>query len=89
MTTRKTKDPEACTTQEPGLQAALDAAVAAKQTPADVSEKYKIPEGTLAQWRSRGYGPPYARIGKHVRYDPVATEAWFAEQVVQPRQAAV
>ena len=35
---------------------------------------------TLQQWRVRGGGPPYVKLGKQqgaVRYDPVAVDAWL------------
>lgn len=34
----------------------------------DVSNYLGIPVQTLYQWRTKGYGPPGRRIGKHVRY---------------------
>ncbi|VVJ18326.1 Uncharacterised protein [Amycolatopsis camponoti] len=37
-----------------------------------------IPEKTLKHWRLTGYGPPWARLGKHVRYDPAGVRAWLA-----------
>lgn len=44
-----------------------------------------VPVQTLYAWRKRGYGPPAGRVGRHLRYDPAAVRAWFAEQT---RQAA-
>jgi hypothetical protein len=46
-------------------------------TPDDLSEFLTIPEKTLRQWRSKGYGPPWRKVGKHVRYEPAAVLAWF------------
>jgi hypothetical protein len=37
-----------------------------------------ISEKTLKHWRLTGYGPPWTRIGKHVRYDPTKVRAWLA-----------
>lgn len=35
-----------------------------------------IPPKTLAEWRSRGEGPPFLKIGRHVRYEPQAVRVW-------------
>lgn len=43
----------------------------------DVAEFLGIPEQTLYQWRSKGYGPPGRRVGKYVKYRQVDVEAWF------------
>jgi hypothetical protein len=32
---------------------------------ADVADHMKIPEKTLAEWRSRGIGPRYLRVGRY------------------------
>jgi excisionase family DNA binding protein len=47
----------------------------------DVSDYLGVPAGTLYQWRHRGLGPPAVRLGKHLRYQPAAVQAWVAEQV--------
>jgi predicted DNA-binding transcriptional regulator AlpA len=31
---------------------------------------------TIYQWRTRGYGPPGRRVGKHVRFLPDDVRAW-------------
>lgn len=36
-----------------------------------------VPEGTLAQWRHRGVGPRYIKVGKHVRYDERDVLVWL------------
>jgi excisionase family DNA binding protein len=46
----------------------------------DVAERLKIPAGTLRRWRREGQGPPFVRLGRHVRYDPAAVRRWLAEQ---------
>ncbi|UOZ07505.1 AlpA family transcriptional regulator [Amycolatopsis sp. WQ 127309] len=38
-----------------------------------------IPEKTLRDWRLRGYGPAFIKLGKHVRYDPAVVRAWVVE----------
>jgi len=49
--------------------------------PKEVAEYLGIPLQTIYQWRTRGYGPPGTRIGKHVRYRPADVEAWVAKQI--------
>jgi hypothetical protein len=47
----------------------------------DVAAFLRVPVETLYQWRKRKYGPPAARVGRHLRYDPADVRAWFREQV--------
>lgn len=47
----------------------------------DVSEFLAVPVGTLYQWRHKGQGPPFLRLGKHLRADPEAVRAWAQDQV--------
>ncbi|WP_295401351.1 helix-turn-helix domain-containing protein [uncultured Thiocystis sp.] len=35
---------------------------------------------TLQQWRVRGIGPTYLKIGRSVRYDAASLEIWLAQQ---------
>jgi DNA-binding transcriptional MerR regulator len=46
----------------------------------DVSAYLRVPVQTLYQWRKRRYGPPAARVGRHLRYDPTDVRAWFVAQ---------
>ena len=46
-------------------------------TPDDLSRFLSIPEKTLREWRSKGYGPQWRKVGKHVRYEPAAVRAWL------------
>jgi hypothetical protein len=39
-------------------------------TPDDLGTFLGIPVKTLRDWRFKGYGPQWLRLGKHVRYDP-------------------
>ena len=48
--------------------------------PTDVADYLGGPVQTVYQWRSRGFGPPGRRIGKHVRYKPDDVETWFEAQ---------
>lgn len=46
----------------------------------DVAAYLRVPPQTLYHWRKKRTGPPAARVGKHLRYDPAAVRAWFADQ---------
>jgi excisionase family DNA binding protein len=48
-------------------------------TPSEVSKILGIPELTLQNWRTRGGGPRFAKIGKHVRYRPADLNRWLDE----------
>ena len=40
--------------------------------------------GTLSQWRHRGEGPPYVKLGARVLYQGSELNAWLDERVVRP-----
>lgn len=50
----------------------------------EVAEVVGLTDQTLRQWRMRGEGPPYYRVGDgrryRVRYDIEKVEAWLAER---------
>ena len=49
--------------------------------PASLAAELGIPRKTLfAEWRSRGTGPRFYRIGRHVRYRRSGVDAWLAAQ---------
>ena len=54
-------------------------------TPDDVSNYLGVPVGTLANWRYRGHGPAFLRVGKHVRYRAHDVAAWVDEQITDHR----
>jgi excisionase family DNA binding protein len=43
---------------------------------AQAAEYLGIPAGTLEQWRSRGGGPVYLKMGLRVRYEKDALDKW-------------
>lgn len=47
----------------------------------DVSAYLGVPVETLYRWRKNRTGPPAARVGRHLRYDPVDVRAWVRAQV--------
>jgi len=46
----------------------MDEAICHWLTRAEVADRLRVPEKTLAQWASQGKGPKYARFGRHCRY---------------------
>ncbi|HEY2671845.1 MAG TPA: helix-turn-helix domain-containing protein [Rugosimonospora sp.] len=46
----------------------------------EVSAFLRIPVGTLYQWRHRRTGPPAAKVGRHLRYNPTEVRAWLDQQ---------
>lgn len=38
----------------------------------------------LSKWRSLGSGPPFARFGGAIRYDPDELRQWAKKQTVRP-----
>jgi excisionase family DNA binding protein len=42
----------------------------------EVAAYLGIPVQTLYAWRKSRTGPPAARIGKHLRYEPDAVRTW-------------
>ena len=51
-------------------------------SPDDVQELYNIPVTTLEKWRSLKVGPPYHKLGKHIRYKPKDVEQWIETKKV-------
>jgi predicted DNA-binding transcriptional regulator AlpA len=45
----------------------------------DVSAYLGVPVKTLYQWKWRREGPPVRKVGRHLRYDPVAVKSWVAK----------
>jgi hypothetical protein len=43
---------------------------------------------TAEQWRKRGEGPAYIRVGKRVLYPRAAVEAWLAGRVRERKHIA-
>lgn len=49
-------------------------------TPEDEAKRLSMSHRTMAKARSTGYpNIPFIRIGRTIRYDPVAVDAWLAE----------
>jgi excisionase family DNA binding protein len=50
-------------------------------TVGEVAAYLRLSVETLYAWRKRKYGPPAARMGRHLRYDPADVRAWAKGQV--------
>jgi excisionase family DNA binding protein len=44
----------------------------------DLAAYLGIPVQTIYQWRTKHYGPPGRRMGKHLRFNPEEVRAWVA-----------
>ena len=49
-------------------------------TPKAVAAEIKLAEATLADWRVRGAGPPFVKLGKRVLYRRGTLRAWLAKR---------
>lgn len=49
-------------------------------SPEEVATYFAVPLGTVYAWNSKGTGPRFAKIGRHVRYSRADVEAWAAAQ---------
>jgi excisionase family DNA binding protein len=47
----------------------------------ELADRLRLPVKTLAQWASKGTGPRYARMGRHVRYRLSDVIEWEAARV--------
>jgi len=48
--------------------------------PVKVAQMLGISTSSLEKWRRRGEGPPFARVGRQIRYPCAALEKWVASQ---------
>jgi excisionase family DNA binding protein len=46
-------------------------------TTAEVAAYLGVPEKTLVEWRYKGKGPRYTRVGRYVRYRWTDCESWL------------
>ena len=54
-------------------------------TPTEVAKRYKnlITASTLANWRAKGEGPSYIKVGGRVLYSVSAIEDWEKRRTVK------
>ncbi|MGH9491476.1 MAG: helix-turn-helix transcriptional regulator [Terriglobales bacterium] len=57
-------------------------------TPSEVAKLLRLPVATLAQWRYRGQGPPFLRLGRVVRYDAADVAKFVQARKVEARNQA-
>ncbi len=57
------------------------------RSPQEFAEQVHVPVATTYQWSSKGTGPRYIRVGRHVRYRQSDIDAWLNARVVEPRSA--
>ncbi|GAB3901538.1 helix-turn-helix transcriptional regulator [Kibdelosporangium lantanae] len=50
--------------------------------PKELAEYLGVPVHTLYQWRTKRYGPPGRKVGRHVRYRQSEVDAWLDRQKV-------
>lgn len=46
--------------------------------PKELADYLGVPVQTIYTWRTKSYGPPGRRMGKHLRYRPADVEQWVA-----------
>jgi len=52
------------------------------------AERLNLRPNCLAQWRMKGIGPPFHRLGRHIRYDEDELEAYIRASRVATAPAA-
>jgi predicted DNA-binding transcriptional regulator AlpA len=52
----------------------------------DLAERYGVPVKTPAEWASKGTGPRYAKIGRHVRYLLSDVIDWERKQFAEDKR---
>jgi Helix-turn-helix domain len=54
----------------------------------EAADWLKLPAAQLKQLRYRGVGPPYTRLGRHIRYARSDLQRWIQAGRVEPQGAA-
>lgn len=49
-------------------------------TPDTLADRLEVTRRVVDEWRVRGTGPVYIRVGRTVRYEPAAVDAWLRRQ---------
>jgi excisionase family DNA binding protein len=50
----------------------------------EFADRLGLPPATIERWNSRGGGPRYLRVGRHVRYRLADIIAWEESRLVDP-----
>lgn len=53
----------------------------------DLSDELGVPVSTIYTWNSRGTGPNYLKVGRHVRYRRADVDAWLDSLAAKQRKA--
>lgn len=53
-----------------------------------LAERLDVPRMTIERWNSRGGGPAFIKVGRHVRYRLADVIRWEESRLVQPREPA-
>lgn len=53
----------------------------------EVSKLYRVASQTLANWRCRGGGPPFTKLGRSVYYSKRDVDAWVESNKRNPAAA--
>lgn len=56
-------------------------------TPKQFCEMFNLPDQTPAHWRCQKKGPPYVKLGKHVRYELSAVRDWLSKNTKNMKAA--
>lgn len=56
--------------------------------PREAAPHIGVAEQTLANWRYRGEGPRFYRVGQLIKYDRSDLDAWLDERASEPVPAA-
>lgn len=51
-------------------------------TAQEIAEYCDVPVGTVYQWSSRGGGPKFIKVGRHLRARWSDVEAWLDSQII-------
>lgn len=54
------------------------------KTPAEIAAAFDVTVTTLAQWRSKEYGPHYVRVGKGIFYPLDELRGWLKRNAHSP-----
>ena len=55
-------------------------------SPSEAAERLGVKYGTLRNWRWRGVGPPFLKVGRSVRYRLVDLADWLDDNTVSACQ---
>ena len=54
-------------------------------TPGQLAAMAHVSVGTLGNWRWKGFGPAYVKLGRSVRYRIDDVRIWLRAQLIEPR----